>query len=147
MITMPKSELQCISRTFHGEHTSSKPDPKSFETERYERYEPNTVSRILLACFSDYAAPRELSLEDDTASRDSPKVTEFRLETALVDEGQPDSTGTSSGGGKHALICQILALAIPALASMSVDHFMSAVDTAYIGQLSPDLGGGKVGSS
>lgn len=28
---------------------------------------------------------------------------------------------------------------------MSVDHLMSAVDTAYIGQLSPDLGGGKVG--
>lgn len=42
---------------------------------------------------------------------------------------------------------QILALALPALVSLSVDPLMSAVDTAYIGRLGPDLGGGEVGQA
>lgn len=39
---------------------------------------------------------------------------------------------------------QILSLAIPALVALSVDPLMSAVDTAYVGRLGEDLGGGTV---
>lgn len=39
---------------------------------------------------------------------------------------------------------EILSLALPALVSLCVDPLMSAIDTAYVGRLSPDRGGGEV---
>lgn len=52
--------------------------------------------------------------------------------------------GTPGGDGDWGLTGQILGLALPALVSLCVDPLMSAVDTAYIGRLGADLGGGEV---
>lgn len=64
------------------------------------------------------------------------------------DDG-PGDNGSSLGADEaksknDGLSKQILSLAIPALVALSVDPLMSAVDTAYIGRLGADLGGGTV---
>eukprot|EP00904_Undaria_pinnatifida_P005645 jgi/Undpi1/220/HiC_scaffold_1.g00217.m1 len=59
--------------------------------------------------------------------------------------GSDGSSDGSSARSTDGLTKQILALALPALVSLCVDPLMSAVDTAYIGRLGSDSGGGEVG--
>lgn len=66
------------------------------------------------------------------------------LQDYSLAKGERDGTDVTSEDGNRSLLCQILRLAFPALISLCVDPFMSVVDTVYIGQLDPDLGGGKV---
>eukprot|EP00903_Cladosiphon_okamuranus_P014710 g13631.t1 len=60
------------------------------------------------------------------------------LDDASVGADEPKDKNDGLSG-------QILSLAIPALVALSVDPLMSAVDTAYIGRLGADLGGGTIG--
>ena len=78
--------------------------------------------------FSGDTAPGKPSLQEDCS----------------LAKGEQDGTNVTSEGGNRSLFCQILRLALPSLISLCVDPFMSVVDTVYIGQLDPDLGGGKV---
>lgn len=61
-----------------------------------------------------------------------------------MNEGQGSSDAISGDGSNRGLTIEILKLALPALVSLCVDPLMSAVDTAYIGRLGPDLGGSEV---
>ncbi|CAN0094862.1 unnamed protein product [Ectocarpus sp. 6 AP-2014] len=57
-----------------------------------------------------------------------------------------DSNGEASAKSKNdGLSGQILSIAVPALVALSVDPLMSAVDTAYIGRLAAEHGGGEIG--
>lgn len=62
----------------------------------------------------------------------------------LSEGGSDGSSDGSSARSTDGLTKQILALALPALVSLCVDPLMSAVDTAYIGRLGSDSGGGEV---
>lgn len=56
-----------------------------------------------------------------------------------------DGNGEASAKSKNnGLTGQILSIAVPALVALSVDPLMSAVDTAYIGRLAAEHGGGEV---
>lgn len=59
-------------------------------------------------------------------------------------EGGEEGDGEGKKSKNEGLTGQILSLAIPALVALSVDPLMSAVDTAYIGRLGTELGGGAV---
>lgn len=63
-------------------------------------------------------------------------------ESGEINGGGKGTTKNNNDGGS--LTRKILALALPALVSLCVDPLMSAVDTAYIGRLGSDLGGGEV---
>ncbi|CBN77635.1 mate efflux protein, multi antimicrobial extrusion family [Ectocarpus siliculosus] len=57
-----------------------------------------------------------------------------------------DGNGEASAKSKNdGLSGQILSIAVPALVALSVDPLMSAVDTAYIGRLAAEHGGGEIG--
>ncbi|CAM9113438.1 unnamed protein product [Ectocarpus sp. 4 AP-2014] len=57
-----------------------------------------------------------------------------------------DDNGEASAKSKNdGLSGQILSIAVPALVALSVDPLMSAVDTAYIGRLAAEHGGGEIG--
>lgn len=84
-------------------------------------------------------------LDGDSDARAILETEEIRqADDILVTGGQESSDATSGGSGNRRLIIEILKLALPALVSLCVDPLMSAVDTAYIGRLGPDLGGSEV---
>ncbi|CAN0433420.1 unnamed protein product, partial [Laminaria digitata] len=56
-----------------------------------------------------------------------------------------NGNGSPAARSTDGLTKEILALALPALISLCVDPVMSAVDTAYIGRLGSEFGGGEVG--
>ncbi|CAM9775805.1 unnamed protein product, partial [Ectocarpus fasciculatus] len=61
-------------------------------------------------------------------------------------DGNGNGNGEAGAKSKNdGLSGQILAIAVPALVALSVDPLMSAVDTAYIGRLAAENGGGEIG--
>lgn len=74
-----------------------------------------------------------------------PSSSPTREKSGSTTKSNDDNGGPGEPKDKNeGLSGQILALAIPALVALSVDPLMSAVDTAYIGRLGADLGGGTV---
>ena len=98
-------------------------------------------------------------MKDDHAARLVPKTREIIPGKAFAggrkrysrgaDDDASNGGGSDDGGGgeSEGLMSQILRIALPALVSLCMDPFMSAVDTAYIGRLGFEQGGAEVGRS
>ncbi|CAM9470074.1 unnamed protein product, partial [Ectocarpus sp. 12 AP-2014] len=91
-------------------------------------------------------ASSDLDPEDPSAaaaglrSGDADGGIDAHLPIGTDDNGQASAKSKNDG-----LSGQILSIAVPALVALSVDPLMSAVDTAYIGRLAAEHGGGEIG--
>lgn len=82
-------------------------------------------------------------LEEAVLGSTSSTLTDVSESNSSTGNGPSVDKGHSSRD-VEGLTYQILSLVLPALVSFCVDPLMSAIDTAYIGRLGPELGGGEV---